>query len=574
MDFLKNVLACILATIIGIGLGQTSHAHPSQDGAWMIAGAEVVQRSDDSQTASRTQPSSTGKTRFFVTDKDTGRPVYSRVHIQNTSGLYWPPDGHERFIRLGLGEDIGGGDTHIGEKTYAYVEPEFYAVLPKGKYTVDIFHGMEYLPENATFEVDGQNTQTVSVALRRWIDMNADGWYSGDNHVHYFSDRSALFESRAEDLNVINVLALSSSGLITNVDSFTGRPSAVSNKRHIVYVNEESRHRFLGHTILHPLKKLVYPITWGGPGEGVPGGFDYPPMAHQADKAHAQGAIVTVAHFPFPSGEIAVDVVLDKIDSIDLFTWGDPFAMDMFLDATHLKTPVFPSPLGLWYRFLNIGAKLPATAGTDKMFNVQVAGSVRTYVHLDDEELTYDNWIAGIKRGETFVTTGPMIWLTADGKPIGAHLKRREGDEILLKTRVKSAIPVEKLEIVHGGEIIAKMENPDGLLDLTLEIKTKVRKSSWFGARAYASELLDYQKCEALGTTGMGVPLMAHTSPIYVEVDDKPVVSADDAQYLLALCDKGLEWVQSKGNFEKPEHKREMIELFERAKARYRLQME
>ena len=68
------------------------------------------------------------------------------------------------------------------------------------------------------------------------------------------------------------------------------------------------------------------PLTWGGPVGGVRGGYDFPPMAHQADRTHTQGGMVTGAHFPGPSGELAVDVALGKIDSVDLFTWGNTFA--------------------------------------------------------------------------------------------------------------------------------------------------------------------------------------------------------------------------------------------------------
>ena len=523
---------------------------------WKIAGIGATQLLEQTKETPPTEHQTYRKISFTITDKEMGEPVHSRVHIRDLQGDYWPPHAHKKEIRLGWREDVGG-DVHIANKTYAYVQPEFFAMLPNGTYTIEVFHGMEYLPETFTFEVDGKNNETVLIALRRWVHMNKAGWYSGDTHVHFLSDQSALLESQGEDLNVINILATTWGTLVTNVDNFTGEQSRSSNKRHIIYVNEESRHGFLGHTILHPLKELIYPLSWGGPPEGVPDGFDYPPMAHQADKAHAQGAIVTVAHFPYPFGEIAVDIGLGKVDSIDLFTWGDAFT----------------GPVEMWYTFLNTGAILPATAGTDKMLNVQVAGSVRTYVHLGSAKLTYENWIAGIKRGETFVTTGPMIWLSADGNPIGSRLKREEGDEIFLKTRVQSATPVKKLELIHGGHVIAKKENPDNLLDLTIEIKTRVTKSSWFAARAYSPEILDYQKWDFLGPSGGGVPLMAHTSPIYIEVDDKPTTSEEDAAYLITLCDSAIEWAESTGRFEKAEQKKEMIELFQKAKARYGLQV-
>jgi len=535
-------------------------------GTWKIAGIDSSQLSEITKKLSLTHQVHR-RIRFNIKDKETGNPVHSRVHIRDLEGNYWPPQGHKKNIRVGWREDVGG-DVYIANKTYAYVQPEFFVMLPEDKFTIEVFRGMEYLPEPLTFEINEKNKDPVSIALRRWVNMKKYGWYSGDTHVHFLSGQSALLESQGEDLDVINILATKWGTLVTNATDFTGEPSRDSSKQHIIYVNEESRHNFLGHTILHPLKELIHPLSWGGPREGVPGGIDYPPMANQADKAHAQGAIVTVAHFPYPYGEIAIDIGLGKVDSIDLFTWGNPFIDEEIFTRTGI-----PGPLQTWYKFLNTGAILPATAGTDKMLNVQVVGSVRSYVQLGDAELNYENWIEGIKRGETFVTTGPMIWLSADGRSIGSRLKRKNGDEILLKTRVKSATPVRKLELVHGGKVIAKKENPDNLLDLSIELKTRVTKSSWFAARAYSPKILDYQKWAFLGPAGGGVPLMAHTSPIYIEVDSKPTTSNEDAAYLIKLCDRAIAWAESKGHFQDSEQKLEMIELFQKAKDHYELQV-
>jgi hypothetical protein len=539
-----------------------------EQGIWKIAIIDSYQLPNKLNKDLKPNKEKTRKIKFNVVDEGTGDPVFSRVHIEDEKGEHWPVNGHLKNILLGWQQDVGG-DVQIGNKTYAYVEPEFIADLPEGKYSIEVYHGMEYLPEKYTFMVDGKNDKTISIALRRWINMNKEGWYSGDTHVHFLSDRSALLESQAEDLNIINIVATKWGELITDVDRFTGEPSRFSNHQHVIYVNEESRHGFLGHTILHPLKQLIYPLSWGTPGrggEGLPGGFDYPPMAHLADKAHAQGAIVTAAHFPYPPGEIAVDVALGKIDSIDLFTFGDAF---------YRRTSTFhgfemPTPVELWYKFLNTGAILTATAGTDKMRNIHVVGSVRTYVHLDGYDLSYTNWIAGIKKGKTFVTTGPMIWLTADNKPIGSRLHKKTGDEVLLKARVKSATPVKELELIKGGQIIAKRDNPNNLLELSLEIKARLTDSTWFAARAYSPEKLDYQRLNLCST--QGVPLMAHSSPIYVEVDEKPITSKNEAIFLMTLCDLAIKWAEKTAHFQKPEHKQEMLDVFHKAKDRYRLQ--
>ena len=54
--------------------------------------------------------------------------------------------------------------------------------------------------------------------------MAADGWYSGDSHVHFLSTQGALTEQAAEDLNVVNLLQSQWGSLFTNTEEFTRRP--------------------------------------------------------------------------------------------------------------------------------------------------------------------------------------------------------------------------------------------------------------------------------------------------------------------------------------------------------------
>ncbi len=313
--------------------------------------------------------SDTQAVEFSLSDASTGQGVHARVHISGPAGEYWPPDGHQKNIAVGWRLDVGG-DVSISDKTYAYVTPTFTANLPPGEFAIEVRKGTEYLPTEQSFTVQRGAAETVSLTLQRWVDMNARGWYSGDTHTHFLDEHSGMLELRAEDLNMLYVLATKWGELITDVERFSGAPSLLSTDNGVLVYNEETRHGWLGHTILHGIGELVYPLSWGGPTEGVFRGGDYSPMAYQADRAHAQGGLVTWAHFPGPGGELAVDVALGKIDSVDLFTWGDAFEGRPSIRGRD------PASVAAWYRFLNCGFRLPASAGTDKMLNVQVTGSV------------------------------------------------------------------------------------------------------------------------------------------------------------------------------------------------------
>ena len=504
--------------------------------------------------------------KFQLTQAETGQPIAGRISIRDEKGNYWPPRGHQRHIRTGWRQDVGG-DVHVGETSWAYVPSSFTADLPTGHFTIEVQRGMEYRPVSMNIDVSSEETGPFEVQLSQFIDMNALGWYSGDTHTHFLSEHSALLEAKGENLNIVNVLATSWRELITDVESFTGAQSRYSSDQHIVYVNEETRHGFLGHAILHPLKELVYPLAWGSPGEGVAGGYDYPPIAIQADMAHAQGAIVTWAHFPGPTGELMIDAALGKIDSIDLLTFSDPLVP--------VKTHLFslPAAADLWYAMLNTGIDLPASAGTDKMMNTQVTGSVRTYVYLhDNEALTYRNWANGIKRGNTFVTSGPFLFLSVNGSPIGSHLTATSGESVEVHAEVKSIHPVKWLEIVKDGVVISRIENPNRETHLTTKISIPFHSSGWIAARAYDPELTAYQRWPYVGFPGM--PRVAHTSPVYVSVDGQPRISAKDATLLIQYCDRAIEWVNETARFKLPSEKENMLQLFQLARSYYERQIE
>ena len=97
--------------------------------------------------------------------------------------------------------------------------------------------------------------------------------------------------------------------------------------------------------------------------------------------------------------------------------------------------------LPVWYRLLNCGLRVPASAGTDCFLNRIVSrlpGSDRVYVHCP-EKFTYHDWIANLRAGRTFVTNGPMLRFTANGQEAGATIKLAEPGKV--RDRRRSARP-------------------------------------------------------------------------------------------------------------------------------------
>ena len=482
-------------------------------------------------------------------DQKTSAPVFARINVTDASGEYWPPEGHMKKVDTAWNPEVSG-DAMIGGKSFAYVGPDFSLPLPIGSYEMEVVRGMEYEPRTIHFVVTASHVPTLEVELERWSNLEQEGWFSGDTHAHFIDPSSGLLEMKGEDLNVLNVLVTKWAELITNVEHFTGAPSELSEARHIIYVNEESRHGFLGHVNFLNLREPVYPLSWGGQaGGGVLGGPDYPTMASLADKAHAQGGLVVWAHFPFPGGELAVDMALGKIDAIELMSMGDAFS-DIFGQL---------GPADTWYRFLNLGFRVPAVAGTDKMQNTVVVGSVRTYVKMEGP-LTYEDWIEGIRAGRTFTTTGPMLQFSANGAEVGETITSETGGMISINVEVNSRTPIDRIEIVRGGEVVATKENPTGARRVGFTTEIPIDGSTWIAARAVSAVRLPYNQ---------DLPLFAHTSPIYVDVPSRPISSPEDAAYFAEQCALAIEWAKSTAKVLDESQREEMIELYEKARQIY-----
>src|SRR5262249_20079717 len=83
----------------------------------------------------------------------------------------------------------------------------------------------------------------------------------------------------------------------------------------------------------------------------------------------------------------------------------------------------------LWYRLLNLGLPVAPSAGTDAMLNLyrtMALGSTRVYVRTE-APLTAARYLAALRAGRSFVTSGPMLEFSAQGAAPGDVAKPSNG---------------------------------------------------------------------------------------------------------------------------------------------------
>jgi len=130
----------------------------------------------------------------------------------------------------------------------------------------------------------------------------------------------------------------------------------------IVWVGTENRQHILGHIgLLGVHGNPVYPMSASGPEESYLGDPLWCSLAEWADKCREREGLAVGANFPYPTGEVAADIVMGKLDAIELFPDDDHFNHLRYLD---------------WYRYLNCGYRLPAVGARIKWAPTKPSGLI------------------------------------------------------------------------------------------------------------------------------------------------------------------------------------------------------
>ena len=576
---MKKTIAATVSALAALALvlhliGAEVPTRKPDSGQTRVKGATRSNRAD---LPSREPFPGHARVKLVIRD-ERGTPTGMRVRVTDPAGKYFAPLGHLSVTDRPAANPgdlmLGDGVTYPRE-LHALIYDGAEIDLPPGGYTIAARKGFEYEPVELPVAVTPAPHQEIVIPLRRIADYEARGWFPGDTHMHYPDAAGVRYEMECEGLRVCSLLVFKSGlpnppvpgdGIFKNLASFTGKLSPVSDGRHFVKVGEEFRHNLLAHLIFQNLSDIVWPVSTGGLPENGAGGFDWPLMYHAAGDARQQRALVTWAHWPYPSMEAPLAIALGKIDSLDLLTTGSPFEHHPILvEVYKMKGPkayVTP-PIEMYYHYLNCGFRLAASSGSDKMNLHPPMGSARTYVKTDGP-LNYDSWIEGIRAGRTFVSNYPLLDLTVDGKIAGDTLRLKPGaTRLKVKASARSIEPYDTLEILVNGQVVASAKPSGPHYDAALDETITVERGGWLAARAHGSKILPY------GATWWKMPVFAHTSPIYLDMPGRPAPAAASAEILLDQLGYLERWAAEKASFPAPENRAEALKLIGQARAIY-----
>jgi hypothetical protein len=447
-----------------------------------------------SRSGTTKYPTSFGRVKLTVKDAATGQQVPARVGIYDATGRA-PLPSEDALLVQRFGDRVRMLSVNprafwpSDNRESFYVYKSYEAKLPVGIYELAVTRGPEYRVYHGKFEVHEGDTPTeVAVSLQRYADLPSKGWVSGDDHVHLqreeVADQSVWWQTASEDVHVANLLQMGNIAGVYFEQPTWGSAGRYTYEQHsLVSGQEDPRTGQMGHTIHENLQKPLHLDS------------DHYFIYHTVfEESHSQGGVSGFAHlgdwFHAQRG-LALDVPFGIVDFIEV------------CEAGTIATDA-------WYNFLNMGYKMTPSAGSDFPYT-DLPGVSRIYVKVAHPE-NLDEWYASERAGHTFVTNGPFLEFTVNGHQMGdeIHVPRGTMLEIASEANLNPDVDrLDRLELVVEGDV-SKTESASGSDHVSLHTSIKADHSMWIAVRAFGS------RHEPRNTTE------AHSSPVYVVVDDQP----------------------------------------------------
>lgn len=369
----------------------------------------------------------------------------------------------------------------------------------------------------------------LEIRLKRWINMAKLGWYSGDTHVHRTLEELPNVQT-AEDLNVSFPLLY----WVTKAymppgtgDKSTGQKESAEvisiDDTHVIYPRNTEYEIFSVNGKRHTLGAVFILNHKSIFQKGTP------PVAPIAEIAKQEGALLELDKHNWPWSMMLVPVMgVDLFELSNNHVWRTEFAFSKFGLAPPDYMKIETDKKGFtergwieygfenYYALLNCGFDMRPTAGTASGVHPVPLGFGRVYVRLK-EGFDYEQWMQGLNEGRSFVTTGPMLFVTVDGFDPGHTFKQKNKREKTYKIAgtAHSPHPLERIEIIVNAEVTKtiKPENKlasSGAYLSTINHNQRIKSTSWIAVRCFENRPDKRVR-------------FAHTACFNIEVEGRPL---------------------------------------------------
>lgn len=467
-----------------------------------------------------------------------GEPAWARLEIRGEGGQMHQPPGalRDRTAR----SRPGGRAWYLG--SFA-AQGETVVAVPSGSYTVVAERGPEFLRLEERVTVSEDQPAEARMRLEPWIRMNELGWWSADFHIHRPPEEAQVL-LLAEDLNLGVVFTMWNKRDVWEGKGFPSRQEIEVDPDHVITVLNAEDERGGGAWMLHGLRqKLDLAVD----GRWFPAGLRFIREA-KAQRPRPRGFPWFDSEKPF-WWEVPVVMALSAPDSLGVLhnhfnqygihnseAWGRPRDRERYPGPEGFVE----ASLDLYYRYLNLGFRLPPSAGSASGVLPNPVGYNRIYVRMD-QPFNVRNWYEAYRKNSSFVTNGPMLF-------VDTH--EPQDREVQLTIDARSRDPLDRIEIVANGRVVQQFKVPDGRSSFRTEVTMNSGEQTWVAVRCFAKS----------DTTVR----MAHSRPVFF--DNGEWDTRSDAQFFVKWIDELIAQTKAEPDrFSSDSERNAVLSIYEQA---------
>ena len=451
-------------------------------------------------------------------------------------------DGRVQALRALFNRGTGLREGHPGKDWYVVLGPATVSV-PQQQLTVEAFSGLETELARETVDLTGRDTAQVTLPLVQFHDAATGGWRNGNTHLHLMSltrdeaDRYLKSDSRADGLELVFVSYVRRIKAERNYvsNTYTKEDLRQLSAHGVTFGHgEEHRHNFgpggegYGHVMFLNIKELIRPVSVG---PGLMGeGSDWPPLRRGIEKAHRDGATAVWCHNAWGLEDVP-DWIAGTLDAHNIFDGGSRGGYE-----------------DTFYRFLDVGLKVPFSTGTDWF----IYDFSRVYVAVK-EPLSVDRWLDGLQQGRSFVTNGPLLELSVGKHRPGDTIQLARPEALEVSARAIGRCDFQRMEVVLNGRIVqSKPSRPVGShFEARMTVPMRISESGWIALRVNSE-----------AKNELGGPLFGHTSAVYVEVAGKAHFKPEVAESLIADMQGAVRTIEEKATIADGRERDEVLNVY------------
>ena len=487
----------------------------------------------------------------------------------------WVDQDNQRLPPPSLPETV---TPYPRDKSFS-CDGEFTLKAPEGAVIVHLEKGKAWLPQDLRLSIVGDQKTEKTVVLKRWINLRERGYLSADLHIHFGNNNPRILAqlAAADDLDLIPAFSVWLRGTESEWNRTwpqwkSGASYQTAEGAFVSRNNLEIERIFssappggsVGASFLYNLR---LPVSVSR--------FDtrYPTDTDLCLLARAISPEVVIDTDKPSWAETAVGAILGVYDTVQVCHnhyhraqtipggWGMIGPLSDTERSLRAPNELFRRTNAHYYAFLNCGIRLGVSGGSAIGVMPVPAGYNRVYARVDRPFTAQKFWQA-LRKGRSFATSGPMLFLEIAGHRPGDTLPYQSGaqESIPISVELQSIEPIHSIEIVHHGKVIRQLSlkslSANPVLKSEFTFHHVPTRSGWYAARA-------------IYESPPGQLRQAHTSPVYISVDRKPTASKTDASYLVRWIDQLTTLAQQPERFQSPSDRDEVLATYRRARAAY-----